>query len=186
MVRHPHRFAFAIALTLALAAAAPASARLELNPATGADNQSTTASTNLCSEVCSASGYVAHNSGATLPHDPRTRAVALAGAGYGYGSTPIAAAGTTGRRAAVAAGARHVTPTIVATRGGAVHVAPTTLATPVGARRVSPTASATPNNGFDWGDAGIGAGGAVALMTLLVGGALGVSSVRHRATRSTA
>jgi hypothetical protein len=200
MVRHPHRVASAIALTLALAAAAPASARLELNPATGADNQSTTASTNLCSEVCSASGYVAHNSGATLPHDPRPRAVALAGAGYGYGSTPIAAAGTTGRRAAVVAGARHVspttlapsagprhvTPTIVATRGGADHVAPTTLATPVGARHVSPTASATPNNGFDWGDAGIGAGGAVALMTLLVGGALGVSSVRRRATRSTA
>jgi hypothetical protein len=87
---------------------------------------------------------------------------------------------------APSAGPRHVTPTIVATRGGAVHVAPTTLATPVGARRVSPTASATPNNGFDWGDAGIGAGGAVALMTLLVGGALGMSSVRHRATRSTA
>ena len=80
MIRHHHRVASAIALTLALASAAPASARLELNPATGADNQSTTASTSLCSEVCSASGYVSHNSGAALPHDPRPRAVALAGA----------------------------------------------------------------------------------------------------------
>jgi hypothetical protein len=184
MVPHHHRVASAIALTLALAAAAPASARFELNPGTGADNQSTTASTSLCSEVCSASGYAAQNSGAALPHDPRPRAVALAGAGYGYGSSPIAPARTTGP--GVVTGARHVTPTILATRGGAVHVAPSRLTNPVSARHISATASATPSDGFDWGDAGIGAGGAIALMTLLVGGALGVSSFRRRPTRGTA
>jgi hypothetical protein len=181
MIRHHPRVASAVALTLALASAAPASAKLELNPATGAGNQSTRASTSLCSEVCSASGYVSHNSGAALPHDPRPRAVALAGAGYGYGSTPIAAA-TTGRPA----GARHVTTTVVATRGGAIHGAPTTLPTSIRSHHVGSTAPATPSNGFDWGDAGIGAGGTVALMALLVGGAVGVNSARRRATRSTA
>ena len=181
MIHHHHRVASAIALTLALASAAPATARLDLNPATGAAKQGTTASTSLCSEVCSASGYVSHNSGAALSHDPRPRAVALAGRGYGYRSTPIAAR-TTGRPA----GARHVTPTAVATRGGAIYGAPTTLPTSVGAHHVSSPAPATPSNAFDWGDAGIGAGGTVALMALLVGGAVGVNSVRRRATRSAA
>jgi hypothetical protein len=43
-----------------------------------------------------------------------------------------------------------------------------------------------PGNGFDWGDAGIGAGGALALMTLLVGSVLGVGAMRRRVTGSTA
>jgi hypothetical protein len=43
-----------------------------------------------------------------------------------------------------------------------------------------------PGNGFDWGDAGIGAGGALALMTLLVGSVVGVGAMRRRATGSTA
>jgi hypothetical protein len=180
MIRHHHRVASAIALTLALASAAPAAARFELNPATGADNHSTTANTNLCSEVCSASGYVSHNSGAALPHDPRARAVALAGGGYGYGSTKIAAA-TTGRPA----GARHITPTLVATRGGAIDGATRTVATSVGSHPVSSPAPATPSGGFDWGDAGIGAG-TVALIALLVSGMVGVNSVRRRTTRSPA
>jgi hypothetical protein len=41
-------------------------------------------------------------------------------------------------------------------------------------------------SGFDWGDAGVGAGGAVAITTLLVGGILGATSLRRRATRGTA
>ena len=164
MVRHHHRVAPAIALTLALVAAAPAAARFDLNPATGAGN--------------SAGGNVANESGATLPHDPRARAVALAGAGYTYGYTY----GTTPRHVAVVAGARHVTPTTLA----ASAAISTTHATASGVHHVSPTAAAAPSNGFDWGDAGIGAGGAIALLGLGAGGALGLSSIRRRTTRSTA
>jgi hypothetical protein len=87
---------------------------------------------------------------------------------------------------ATSAGSAAVTPRIVATRGGAVRVAPRTPTTPVGARHVTATTAASSNHGFHWSDAGIGAGGAVALMTLVVGGALGASSVRRRTTRSPA
>jgi hypothetical protein len=49
---------------------------------------------------------------------------------------------------------------------------------------VTPSAEARggSNAGFHWGDAGIGAGGAVALITALVGGAFLVSR-RHRGVR---
>ena len=40
-----------------------------------------------------------------------------------------------------------------------------------------------PNNGFDWGDAGIGAAGGIALSIMGVGGALAVSQNRARRTR---
>jgi hypothetical protein len=42
------------------------------------------------------------------------------------------------------------------------------------------TASANPNSGFDWGDAGIGAGAAFAVTMIGLGGLLVVSSRRHR------
>ena len=42
---------------------------------------------------------------------------------------------------------------------------------------------AAPNTGFDWGDAGIGAGGAFALTMIGIGGALVLSSRRHRDAR---
>jgi hypothetical protein len=44
----------------------------------------------------------------------------------------------------------------------------------------------TPKDGFDWGDAGIGAGGAVVLMTLAGGSALAVTAARRRVTHGTA
>jgi hypothetical protein len=138
MVRYYHRLAApVIALGLALAAAGPASARVNLNPAPVATSGSSQ-STNLCSEVCSASGYTAGTrSGATLSHDPRPRSVALA--------------------------------------GGSAQPRPATVVRVV-----------TPKDGFDWGDAGIGAGGAVVLMTLAGGSALAVTAARRRVTRSTA
>lgn len=43
----------------------------------------------------------------------------------------------------------------------------------------------TPPNGFDWGDAGIGAAGGLALAMIGVGGALVVSQRRPRRTRQT-
>jgi hypothetical protein len=42
-----------------------------------------------------------------------------------------------------------------------------------------------PNSGFDWGDAGIGAAGGVALSMIGLGGALAVSQHRTRRTRHT-
>ena len=43
----------------------------------------------------------------------------------------------------------------------------------------------SPDGGFDWGDAGIGAAGGVAIAMLGVGGALAVSQRRPRRTRQT-
>jgi hypothetical protein len=40
----------------------------------------------------------------------------------------------------------------------------------------------TPNSGFDWGDAGIGAAGGIALCTIALGGAFAVSQRRLRRT----
>ena len=134
MVRYHHGIAAAVTLTLALATAAPASAKAGLRPTAGAAHLSTPASTNLCSEVCSGSGYAAAQ---TSSNGPRSEVVS--GGGYGQPTAPA---------------------TVV--------------------RVVSAS------DGFDWGDAGIGAGGALALMTLLVGGTLGATNIRRRATRRTA
>jgi hypothetical protein len=41
----------------------------------------------------------------------------------------------------------------------------------------------TANNGFDWGDAGIGAAGGLALSFIGIGGALGVAQHRSRRTQ---
>ena len=162
MFRHHRCITPAFTIMLALLVAAPAYARLELNPPAGTTHASAPASANLCSEVCGASGYTSPGTGATLPHDPRPRAVALAGAGYGYGSTPTSSAANNPRSEVVSG-------------GGYGHPnAPATV-------RV-----AAPGTGFDWGDAGIGAGSAVALMTLLVGAAFGVTSARRRATTRSA
>jgi hypothetical protein len=55
----------------------------------------------------------------------------------------------------------------------AVSTAPTTV-------RVT-----APNSGFDWGDAGIGAAGGIALSMIGLGGGLAVSQNRARRTRRT-
>jgi hypothetical protein len=172
MVRHHHRIAPAIALTLALAAAAPASAMFERNPPpSGVANAGTPTSTGPCSEVCSTGGYTSLNqtatasakTGAALPHDPRPRADALS---HNRSSTADSAglgAGNTGPRSEAVSASGYGNPT-----------APST------AVRVAPSSS------FDWGDAGIGAGSAVALTILLLGGAFGATKLRRRPTRSSA
>jgi hypothetical protein len=53
----------------------------------------------------------------------------------------------------------------------------------------APMLSARPSataGGFHWGDAGIGAGGAVALMVLLSGGFVVLTNLRHRGAHSAA
>ena len=172
MVRHHHRTAASIALTLALTAAAPAAARPQLGQSAGAAHPSTQASTNLCSEVCGASGHAATTqpsvasaeSGATLPHDPRVRSEALSRAAAGSPSSTIASSGSNGPRSEVVSGAGYSNP------GGVATVVRTV----------------TPGSGFHWGDAGIGAGAAVAMVTLLIGGLLLATNARRRATHSTA
>jgi hypothetical protein len=48
-----------------------------------------------------------------------------------------------------------------------------------------PVVRVTTTNGFDWGDAGIGAAGGLALSMIAVGGVLAVSQHRTRRTRDT-
>jgi hypothetical protein len=175
MVHHHHRLAPALALALTLAAAAPAAARPALTePATTTPPSSGTQSANLCSEVCGTGGYTAHT-GATLAHDPRPRLVALAGDSTGgaalahdprprsvaLAGASTASSGTAALRSEVVSGRGYVNP------GAPVNVI----------RVVHPS----PSGGFDWGDAGIGAAGALALILLLGGGALGALSIRRRA-----
>jgi hypothetical protein len=170
MVRHYHRTMPAIALMLALVGAGSASARLELNPPPSAAQPNTSVSTNLCSEVCGAGGYTAAipqnaafgEKGAALRHDPRARSQALSGGGS-HNPRITASTGSTGPRSEVVSGGGYTNP----------GYAPTVV-------RV-----VAPSSGFDWGDAGIGAGGAVALMLLTVG-LFGATNVRHRAARGTA
>ncbi|MEA2160018.1 MAG: hypothetical protein QOD66_2398 [Solirubrobacteraceae bacterium] len=171
MVRHHHRTMPAIALTLALAGASSASARLELNPPPSAAQPSAAVSTKLCSEVCGAGGYTAAipqtaalaATGAALAHDPRPRSQAISGAASASRISTIASSRSTGPRSEVVSGGGYTNPSYVPT---VVRVA-------------------APTGGFDWGDAGIGAGGALAMM-ILIGGFVGATNVRHRATRSTA
>jgi hypothetical protein len=171
MVRHHHRIAPAIALTLALAAA-PASAKFELNPPAGIQTHpSSRASTNLCSEVCSAGGYasvkqaaVTSATGAALPHDPRPRSEVVSGGGYGSASPAAASRSFTGPRSEVVSGSGYGNPSV---RSTVVRVV-------------------APSGGFHWGDAGIGAGGAFALIMLAAGVVLGTTNTRRRASRSSA
>jgi hypothetical protein len=164
MVRYHHRVAAAIALIVAVTAAAPALARPELGATAGQAQPSIPAGTNPCSEVCSGSGYAVTSAGAALAHNPTGLAVARAGSGYGYGSTPTASAGSNNPRSEVVSGGGYGNPTA-----------------PAAVVRV-----VAPSDGFDWGDAGIGAGCALALMTLVIGGILGAANIRRRAARAAA
>ena len=155
---HHHRFITALALTLA--AAAPAAAKPIADASPPLIPTVTTASTNPCSEVCSASGYTASlpridasaEQGATLPHNPRGRSGALA------------ASTSAGPRSEVVSGGGYASPT---THTTVVRVV-------------------APSNGFDWGDAGIGAAGAVVLMLLILGATRLTPSIRRQASRTAA
>jgi hypothetical protein len=172
MVRHYHRIAPAIALTLALAAA-PASAKFELNPVAGTQTQSgSPTSTNVCSEVCSAVGYgffkhpavASARTGAATPHDPQLRSEVVSGNGYGGANSTAANRSSTGPRSEVVSAGGYSNPSV-----------PSTVVRVV-----------APSDGFHWGDAGIGAGGAVALMLLALVGVLGATNTRRSASRGSA
>ena len=203
MVRHHHRIAPAIALTLALAATAAPAASADPAPLAQAEaaianaspgsqpssglcsevcsgggygSLKTTATnptyTGLCSEVCSSGGYgslttpasMRDVSGAALPHDPRPRAEVISGDGSGSANSTAASRGSTGPRSEVVSGGGYGSPAV-----------PSTMVRVV-----------APSGGFDWGDAGIGAGGAVALMMLLFGGVLTATRLRRPRSSSSA
>jgi hypothetical protein len=172
MTRHHHRITPTIALTLALAAATAPTAWADPQPLARAEaaiaNHATPASTGPCSEVCSGGAgsygpvsqpaWTNQDAGARLPHDPRPRSAALA---------------TSSDRS--------------------LNVATRTLATPVSCGDVCSghgygpvTAPATvirvaaPGGGFDWGDAGIGAAGAIVLMLIGTGRVLATTNRRGR------
>jgi hypothetical protein len=176
MTRHHHRITPTIALTLALAAATAPTAWADPQPLARAEaaiaNHATPASTGPCSEVCSGGAgsygpvsqppWTNQDAGARLPHDPRPRSAALA---------------TSSDRS--------------------LNVATRTLATPVscgdvcsghGYGPVDTPATivrvVAPQGGFDWGDAGIGAGSTLILIAIGVAGtraATGRAPYRHRA-----
>ena len=170
MVRYHHRIALAIALTVALAAAAPASARPARDSPAVTAHVSAPASSNLCSEVCTAGGYTAvtplavasAERGATLPHNPRGRSEVVSGAASGSQSSTFTSRGSNGPRSEVVSGAGYRNPSGI----------------PTVVRVVAPS------GGFHWGDAGIGAGGAIAML-LVIGAVLGATNVRRRASRGT-
>ena len=167
MFRHHHwRVAPAVAVTLVLAVAAPASARPEVDPPQSAINAGSDTAATLCSEVCSG-GYgevtqprvTSTLTGAAVPPDAWLRSVVDAGGGTSRHHDITASDGATGQS------------TVVASAPAAPPAA------------VRATASSA---GFHWGDAGIGAGGVLALTMVFIGGVLAVMKVRQRSTRGAA
>src|SRR5437763_818785 len=97
-----HRATRTIALTLALGATVAPVASADPQPLAQPDAAIHTG-TGPCSEVCAAGGYGSLNqpaasqtrTGATLPHDPRPRSVALANNAYGSVNVPARSPATT-------------------------------------------------------------------------------------------
>ena len=155
----PVRSALAVAVALA-ACASPAAAMFELAPPqpASAAGQPTTSP---CSDACSGAGYGLHTqvaatmarSGAQLPHDPRPRATVVTGVQPAVGSWLCGD---------VCSGHGH----------GSVGATTSALS-------VRPRSTAS-GGGFDWGDAGIGAGGAFALTIIGLGGVFAATNHRRR------
>ena len=180
----PVRSALAVAVALA-ACASPAAAMFELAPPqpASAAGQPTTSP---CSDACSGAGYGLHTqvaatmarSGAQLPHDPRPRSTVVTGvqpavgswlcgdvcSGHGYGSVGVTTSAPAGSGLCGDVCSGH----------GYGSVGATTSALSV---RPHSTAS---GGGFDWGDAGIGAGGAFALTIIGLGGVFAATNHRRR------
>jgi hypothetical protein len=161
-----HRTA-TIALALALAAGVPAAAAAQQ-----LGRPSSPATASPCSEVCSGGGYT---SGTTttpaysLPiilnnvGNPAPCSEVCSGGGYGPVSQPSWTPDDSGARL----------PHVSAPRSAVVSSRYNTASVPPAAVRV------THSGGFDWGDAGIGAGGMLALIVIALGGALTLTRRRN-------
>jgi hypothetical protein len=187
MLRH-HRVAPFVALTIAFTASFARTAWADPQPLAKAeaaiaadqsrastairpnpDEQMATVSgtyTGPCSEVCSGAGYnptglpsLIDEAGARLPHNSRSRSLAPL-------NTQITSL------AEIQQGAEKA----------GLHPGVFSPAEAVGTPSIVVRATA-PNDGFDWGDAGIGAGGALALMLIGVGGVLALTNHRNHRVR---
>jgi hypothetical protein len=149
-----HRIA-AVILALAPAVGVPAAAAAQQLP-------SSPASPSPCSEVCSGGGYASGNSKTTSPTYSLPMILNIAGnpapcsevcSGRGYGLVSQ--------------------PSRTPDDSSAYHTA---KIPPAAVRVVTPAA------GFHWGDAGIGAGGMLAVIVIGLGGALTLTYRRHQRT----
>jgi hypothetical protein len=167
---HHHRTA-AIILALGLAVGVPAAAAAQ-QPAT----PSSPASPSPCSEVCSGGGYASGTSTTTQPTysipmillgvgNPAPCSEVCSGGGYGLASQPPLTPDDSGARLP-----HDPRPRAVA------------LSSAYNTARIPPTAVrvVTPSAGFHWSDAGIGAGGMLALIVIGLGGALTLTHRRNQ------
>jgi hypothetical protein len=138
-----------IALTLALALGVPATAAAQLP-----DNPSSPVSTSPCSEVCSGGGY-SGNGNTTLP------AYSL--------PTSLNGGGDPGLCSEVCSGGGY----------GSVSRPPRTPDDHTASIPPAAVRDVNFSGGFNWGDAGIGAGGMLALTIIGLGGALTLTRRRN-------
>jgi hypothetical protein len=167
MFRHQHHIIPAVALAVALSAAAPASASLGPNPVPGAPTPAPGPRITSPWQLVNAA-------------DTQQSSVATPGpcsevcSGGGYGSANQAAATAASAGAALPHDPRARSEVVAGGGYGTPNVRPTAV-------RVTHS-----RDGFDWGDAGIGAGGALALTMLTAGGVLATTNTRRRARRGSA
>ena len=168
-----HRITTTIALALALAATAAPVASADPAPLAQAEAASANASphgqpsSGPCSDVCSGQGYsTVHLTTATPASTGPCSEVCSAG-GYVSVSQPASTPDDSG--AALPHDSRP--------RSIALSSAYKTASIPPTVVRV-----VTHSDGFDWGDAGIGAGGTLALTLIALGGVLAATNRRSRQT----
>jgi hypothetical protein len=151
----PYHRTAAIILALGLAAGVPAAAAAQ-QPAT----PSSPASPSPCSEVCSGGGYGSGTSTTTQPaYSVPIILNNLANQGDPAPCSEVCSGGGYGLLSQ---------PSLTPGDSGAYHTSPT-------AAHV-----VTPSVGFHWGDAGIGAGGMLALTAVGLGGALTLTHRRNQ------
>jgi hypothetical protein len=119
-----------------------------------------------CGDVCSGHGYGPVSVATRAPATTAPCGDVCSGHGYGPVSVATRAPATTAPCGDVCSGHGY----------GRVNVS--TRAIP----SVRPPSAAAPSSGFDWGDAGIGAGSMLALTLVGVGGVLAASNRRGRHT----
>jgi hypothetical protein len=167
MVRHRRRITPAVVLTVLLAAAAPAAAK----PLGISVNTSGTPTPGqICTKLCAPLSYVRAEK--TVVNTGISQPASVPGA-YVRAEKTVVNTGTS--EPAVTSGGPSPVSEVVSGHGYGNPAAPAAIVRTV-----------APSNGFDWGDAAIGAGGALVLMLVISGGVLGITNNRRHAARGTA
>ena len=165
MIHHHHRITPTIAITLALAASAAPVAWGDPQPLARAESaiaNHAPASSGLCGDVCSGHGYGTVGVTTSAPASSGLCGDVCSGHGYGTVGATTSAPASSGLCGDVCSG--HGYGTVGATTS------------PLGVR----PHPAPAGGGFDWGDAGIGAGGMFAVTIIGLGGALAATNRRRR------